>query len=59
MALFYYLIGVVVSGAISAVCVRWTFALFLVALVPIGALALGYFIYVLIMRKNDTKEFFE
>jgi ATP-binding cassette, subfamily B (MDR/TAP), member 1 len=39
--------------------VRWTFALSLVALVPFGALALGYFIYVLIMRKNDTKEFFE
>jgi hypothetical protein len=55
VALFFYLIGVVISGAASAVSVRWTLALYLVALVPFGAIALGYFIYVLIMRKKDTK----
>ena len=59
VALFYNLNGAALSGGISAICVRWTFALFLLAMVPIGMAAFGYFIYVLIKRKLDSKECFE
>lgn len=59
MALFYNLNGLVMSGTIASLCVRWTFALFLIALIPLGMGVLGYFIYVLIMRKVDSKRFFE
>lgn len=59
VALFYILNGVTTSGVIAAICVRWTFSLFLLALIPFGMAALGYFIYVLIMRKLDAKRFFE
>jgi hypothetical protein len=59
VALFYNLIGIALSGIIAAVCVRWTFSLFLFGLLPLGMIILGYFIYVLIMRKVDTKKFFE
>lgn len=58
VALFYNLIGIIVSGITIALSVRWTFALFLIGLIPVGMIALGYFIYVLIMRKSDSKEFF-
>ena len=58
VALFYNLIGIAVSGITIALSVRWTFALFLIGLIPVGMIALGYFIYVLIMRKSDSKEFF-
>jgi ABC-type multidrug transport system fused ATPase/permease subunit len=58
VALFYNLNGIVVAGIIAAVCVRWTFTLFLLAIIPIGFAALGYFIYVLIMKKIETKEFY-
>ena len=59
VALFYNLNGAVLSGGIFATCIRWTFALFLLAMVPIGMAAFGYFIYVLIKRKLDSKECFE
>jgi ABC-type multidrug transport system fused ATPase/permease subunit len=58
VALFYNLIGIAVSGVIIALGIRWTFALFLIGLLPIGIAVLGYFVYVLIMRKSDSKEFF-
>jgi ABC-type bacteriocin/lantibiotic exporter with double-glycine peptidase domain len=59
VALFYNLIGITISGIIIAICTRWTFALFLIGLIPVGMCVLGYFIYILIMRKSDSKQFFE
>jgi ABC-type multidrug transport system fused ATPase/permease subunit len=58
VALFYNLIGIAFSGMTIAICIRWTFALFLIGLIPVGMIALGYFIYILIVRKSDSKEFF-
>lgn len=59
MALFYNLNGVLLSGTIAALCIRWTFALYLMAVIPVGVAAMGFFIYILISRKLDTKKFFE
>lgn len=59
VALFYNLNGMACSGIIGAIAVRWTFGLFLLVFVPFGMVALGYFIYVIIMRKVDSKKFFE
>ncbi len=59
VALFYNINGAAISGCIFAISVRWTFALYLIALLPLGMVAFGYFIYVLIKRKLDSKECFE
>jgi hypothetical protein len=49
----------VVSGLIIAFITRWTFSLYLVALLPLGIAVFGYFIYIIIMKKIDTKEFYK
>lgn len=59
MALFYNLNGLIIAGVIAALCVRWTFALYLIAMIPFGLAMVGYFIYVLIMRKMDSRRLFE
>jgi hypothetical protein len=49
----------VVSGLVIAFITRWTFSLYLVALLPLGIAVFGYFIYIIIMKKIDTKEFYK
>lgn len=51
VALFYNLNGILLSGSIAALCVRWTFSLFLFALLPVALGVLGSFLYVLIKKK--------
>jgi ABC-type multidrug transport system fused ATPase/permease subunit len=58
VALFFNINGIVVAGVIAGICVRWTFSLFLFAILPVGIVVVGYFIYVLIIRKIETKEFY-
>jgi hypothetical protein len=58
VALFYNLIGIIISGSVAAVSVRWTYALFLYAFVPVGMAIFGYFLYVFIMRLIESKAFF-
>jgi hypothetical protein len=51
IALFYNLNGILLAGSIAALCVRWTFTLYLFALLPIILGVLSSFLYVLIKKK--------
>ena len=59
VALFFNLIGIMTSGIISALIIRWTLALYLIALIPLAMIAFGYFIYIFTIKKIDTKEFYK
>lgn len=49
----------VISGTISALVIRWTFSLYLIAILPLGIVVFGYFLYIIIVKKIDTKEFYK
>ncbi len=59
VALFYNLNGFVLSGSIAALCVRWTFTLYLFALLPIVLGILGGFLYVIVKKRILEKEFYK
>lgn len=56
VALFFNLIGITSSGVIAAIWIRWTYALYLLLVAPLGAIALVYFIYVQIKKQDVLKE---
>lgn len=58
VGLLLNLIGFTITGAILSLCVRWTFALFLIGLVPIGAIVLVVFLYVVIKKRKASVEFY-
>jgi hypothetical protein len=45
------------SGVISALIIRWTLSLYLLAFIPLALVIFGYFIHIFIIKKVDTKEF--
>jgi hypothetical protein len=51
VALFYNLNGVMLTGSIIALTVRWTFTLYLFALLPIAMGILGGFIYISVKKR--------
>ena len=51
VALFYNLNGVMMTGSIIALTVRWTFTLYLFALLPIAMGILGGFIYISVKKR--------
>lgn len=51
VALMLNLTGLTISGAIVSLSVRWTLALFLMVLVPIGGLVLIMFLYVVVKKR--------
>lgn len=59
VALFFNLVGMLISGTVSALVIRWTFSLYLIAILPLGIVILGYFLYIIIMKKIETKEFYK
>jgi hypothetical protein len=59
VALFYNLNGIMLSGSIVALCVRWTFTLYLFALLPIVLGILGGFLYVIVKKRILEKEFYK
>lgn len=59
VALFFNLIGMMSSGIISALIIRWTLSLYLIAFIPLALAIFGYFIYVFITKKIDTKNYFQ
>ena len=59
VALFYNLQGILLSGSIAALCVRWTLTLYLFALLPIVLGILGSFLYVIVKKKMLEKEFYK
>lgn len=58
VALFYNLQGIIISGSIAALCVRWTFTLYLFALMPIAMAVLISFLYVIVKKRNAAKTFY-
>lgn len=59
VAVIYYLIGVMIAGPAIALCVRWTFALFMLGLVPFIVLVIIIFNNLIIMRDVDAKSQFQ
>ena len=59
VALVLNLAGLTISGAVLALAPRWTLSLFLMVLVPFGALVLIAFLYVVIKRRQASVEFYE
>jgi hypothetical protein len=51
VALFYNLNGVMLTGSIIALTVRWTFTLYLFALLPISLGIFGGFIYISVKKR--------
>ena len=58
VALLLNLIGFTLTGCILWICVRWTFALFLIRLVPIGAIVLVVFLLTVIKKRKASVEFY-
>ena len=58
VGLLLNLIGFTLAGAGIAIWVRWTFALFLLALVPIGAIVLVIFLLTMIKKRKASIEFY-
>lgn len=56
VALFFNLIGITFSGVIAAIWIRWTYALYLLLIAPLGAIVLSYFIYIQIKRQAVQTE---
>ena len=59
VGLFFNLIGLTISGVAFSLAVRWTFALFLMALVPFGGFIIIMFLYVVIKKRQAAVEFYE
>lgn len=59
MALLVNLIGLTLSGMVAALSVRWTFTLYLIAIIPVGAIVMIVFLYVVIKKKQSSVEFYE
>jgi len=59
VALFFNLVGMMSSGTISALIIRWTLSLYLIAFIPLALGIFGYFIYVFIIKKIDSKKYFQ
>ena len=53
------IIGLTISGTIFSLTVRWTLALFLIGIFPIGAIVLIAFLYVVIKRRQAAVKFYE
>lgn len=58
VGLLLNLIGFTLTGCILSICVRWTFALFLIGLVPIGAIVLVLFLLTMIKKRKASVEFY-
>lgn len=58
LALFYNLNGMLLSGSIIALYIRWTYTLFLFAILPFVLGVLGSFLVILIKRKILEKKLY-
>jgi ABC-type multidrug transport system fused ATPase/permease subunit len=52
VALLLNLVGIVASGFIASVAIRWTLSLLILTLVPFGIVVLAWFIYIQIKKKE-------
>lgn len=59
VALFCSLLGTVMTGLTISFSVRWTMSLYMLTLIPIGIGALGFVIYLLILKKIESKEYYQ
>lgn len=59
VGLLFNLVGLTISGVAFSLAVRWTFALFLMALVPFGGFIIIMFLYVMIKKRQAAVTFYE
>jgi ATP-binding cassette subfamily B (MDR/TAP) protein 1 len=59
IALLLNLIGMVVAGTSSCLAIRWTFSLFLIALLPVALTIIIFFLKVTIEKKISSVEFYK
>ena len=58
VALFFNLIGTAIAGFTISFYVRWTMTLYMLILIPIGMAALCIVMYLLILKKIESKQFY-